>query len=564
MTKGELALTGWLGALCLALAAFVYLDNTGSEHAATNPDEYLYLQIARLTADTGQWLPLQAAKTEHRNTKPPGLFWQGMAATGFGGHWELWRLRLPNALFSLATAAMAFLLARRMTGNFAAGVVAALAYLAFLGVYRHGRVFLTSAPETFWLFLPFLFLLLRPREALGWGTALAFGLMLGAGLLYKSFAMIVPTAGALAWWTLHQGGYRPLVWLRRDAPKIAVLTLVALAVFALWFLLDPQRHFILQDFVLKENAGKFAADEAGYLANALWGKHSIWAYSLGWLANAGLVAPAVLAVFVLAWRGRRTMTESEQLLWIWIISLFVFHLLPDIRYERYLLPAMPAVAVLCGVYWLRIPRWILAITLAACTVLGLALLAGAALLTGNLPGATSYGAIDWILLALVPLAAVVGLLRRNWTRALTLPAVLLVYFGFTVFLRPFDGPQGAFPLAALEAARNKVVVVPSPFTARDEIYRFLLPGADVRRIKTKELTDALGNAEADLFIVPVALDAPTTLPGFQVLGTRLKLNDYFTAEQTNEMLRGHIARHVFVRELLVARESPEASGPAQP
>ena len=565
MTRSELALTGWLGALCLALAAFVYLHNTGSEHAATNPDEYLYLQIARLTGDTGQWLPLQAVKTEHRNTKPPGLFWQGMAATGFGEHWELWRLRIPNALISLATAAMAFLLARRMTGTSAAGVIAALAYLAFLGVYRHGRVFLTSAPETFWLFLPFFVLLMRPRERLGWGLALAFGLMLGAGLLYKSFAMIIPSAGALAWWTLHQGGYRPLAWLRRDAPKIVVLALIALGVFALWFLLDPQRHFILQDFVLKENAGKFDADEAGYLANALWGKHSIWAYSLGWLTNAGLVAPAVLAVFVLAWRGRRTMTPSEQLLWIWIITLFLFHLLPNVRYERYLLPAMPAVAVLCGIYWPQIPRWVLAITLAACAVLGLALLAGAALLTSNLSGVIEcYNALDWLLLALVPLTAAAGLFRKTWTLALALPAVLLVYFGFSVFLHPFDGLPGAFPPMAREAARNKVVIVPSPFTARDEIYRFLLPDAEVRRIKTKDLPEALGQADADLFIVPVALDAPTTLPGFRVVGTRLKLNDYFTAEQTNEMLRGQIARHVFVRELLVARESPQASGPAQP
>ncbi len=562
MTRGELALTGWLGALCLALAAFVYLDNTGSEHAATNPDEYLYLQIARLTADTGQWLPLQADKTQHRNTKPPGLFWQGMAATGFGDHWDLWRLRLPNALFSLATAAMAFLLARRMTGSFSAGAVAALAYLAFFGVYRHGRVFLTSAPETFWLFLPFFVLLMRPRDSLGWGTALAFGLMLGAGLLYKSFAMIIPSAGALAWWTLHQTGYQPGAWLRRDAPKIAALSLVALAVFALWFILDPQRQLILQDFVLKENAGKFDPDDAGYLAQALWGKHSVWAYTLGWLTNAGLLAPAVLAVFVLAWRGRRGMSRSEQLLWIWIITLFIFHLLPNIRYERYLLPAMPAVAVLCGVYWARIPRWVLSITLAACAVLGLAFLAGAGLLTSALRGTPGYSALDWIILAVVPLTAVAGFARKDWTRALALPAVLVVYLGFTAFLRPFDGPAGAFPPDAVAAARGKTVVVPSPFTARDEIYRFLLPGADVRRIKTKDLPAAMNDREYDLLIVPVALDAPTTLPGFQVLGTRLTLNDYFSGEQTNDMLRGNIARHLFVRELLVEREADAPSAPA--
>lgn len=563
MIRGELALTGWLGALCLALAVFVYLHNTGSEHAATNPDEYLYLQIARLTAESGRWLPLQAAKTEHRNTKPPGLFWQGMTATSFGHQWELWRLRLPNALFSLATAAMAFLLARRMTGTFSAGAVAALAYLAFLGVYRHGRVFLTSAPETFWLFLPFCILLMRPRGTFGWGTALAFGLMLGAGLLCKSFAMIIPSAGALAWWLLHQRAYRVTEWLRRDAPKIAVLSLLALAVFALWFVFDPQRQFILPDFVLKENAGKFDADDRSYLANALWGKHSVWAYSLGWLSNAGLVAPAVLAVFVLAWRERRSMAPSGQLLWIWILSLFAFHLLPNVRYERYLLPAMPAVAVLCGVYWPRIPRWLLCLMLAACAVLGLALLAGAALLTSQLASIPGYGAIEWLLLALVPALALAGLLRRDWSRALALPAVLAVYLGFTVFLRPFDGPAGAFPPGAIEAATGKTVFVPSPFTARDEIYRFQLPGAEVRRIKAKDLPKAMSDATNELLIVPLALDAPATIPGFRVLGSRLKLNDYFDAQQTNDLLRGNVSRHLFVRELLVRRESTPSSRSAQ-
>lgn len=559
MNKRELALTGWFGALWLALAAFVYLDNTGSEYTATNPDEYVYLQIARLTADTGHWLPLQAAETKHRNTKPPGLFWQGMAATGFGDHWELWRLRLPNALFSVATAALAFLLARRMTGTFSAGTVAALAYLAFLGVYRHGRVFLTSAPETFWLFLPFAVLLLRPRNCLRWPTALAFGLMLGTALLYKSFAMIIPSAGAMAWWTLHQANYRAAAWLRRDAPKILALGIVALAVFSLWFLLDPQRDLIMQDFVLKENAGKFKADEAGYVANALWGKHSIWAFTLGWLANAGLVAPTVVAVFVLAWRRRHELAPSEQLLWIWMITLFMFHLLPDIRYERYLLPAMPAVAVLCGVYWLQIPRWIPTVTLAACLVPALALPAGAMLLRANLPGPANYGVVDWILLALVPAVAMAGLVRKTWTRALALPAVLAVYLGFAVFLRPFEGPDGTFPPAAIEAVQGKAVTVASPFTARDEIYRFQLPGADVRRIKMKNLPHALQDAGTTLLVVPVALDAPASLPGFQVLGSRLRLNDYFTGEQTSDMLRGNIARYLFVRELLVAREGPEPS-----
>jgi hypothetical protein len=183
------------------------------------------------------------------------------------------------------------------------------------------------------------------------------------------------------------------------------------------------------------------------------------------------------------------------------------------------------------------------------------------LLTINLSDLPTYHVTDWILLALVPAFALAGLFWKYWTRALTLPAVLAVYLGFAVFLRPFDGPSGAFPPPAVEAARDRVVTVPSPFTARDELYRFLLPGADVRRIKMNDLATALNDAEIDLLIVPVALDAPTTLPGYRVLGTRLKLNDYFTGEQTNDMLRGDVARHLFVRELLVEREAP--SGAAQ-
>ena len=543
----------WFGALCLALAAFVYLDNTGTEHAATNPDEYLYLQIARLTAETGHWLPLRATEVNHRNTKPPGLFWQGIAATGFGSHWELWRLRLPNAVFSVLTAAMAFCVARKLGGSFSAGTIAALSYLAFLGVYRHGRVFLTSAPETFWLFLPFFILLMLPSARITWGLSAAFGLIIGIGLLYKSFAMVIPSAAALGWWALHQRGYRLSEWAARDAPKIALTGILALAVFGLWFALDPQRQFILADFVLKENVGKFDADESGYIATALWGKHSIWQYVAGWLTNAGLVAPLVLAVFLLAWQNRRQMSPPEQLLWVWLITLFVFHLLPNLRYERYLLPAMPAVAVFCALYWDRVPRWVLAITLVASLLACIALTAGAGLLSSQLAGTRAYSALDWIMLVTICVVCAAGLLCRDWTRLFALPSVLLVYLGFTIFLRPFDGTLGAFPPEAVGAARGKNIVLPSPFTARDEIYRFMLPGADVRRIKDKDLPQNLADESNKMFIISATLDTPQELVGFRTVGRRLNLRDYFSGAETAEMLRGKVAKHLFAWDLLVER-----------
>ena len=79
-------------------------------------------------------------------------------------------------------------------------MLAAVIYLAFFSSFRYGRVYLTSAPETFWLALPMwwvLWLRLRgpaPGSAAQLG-ALAytlFGIAIGLGAAYKSFALIAP------------------------------------------------------------------------------------------------------------------------------------------------------------------------------------------------------------------------------------------------------------------------------------------------------------------------------------------------------------------------------------
>ena len=70
MSESPKIMLGWLA---LVLGAFVYLHNLGSEHAATNPDEHLYWQITRMTAEGGEWLPLKNLSEAERNTKPPAL-----------------------------------------------------------------------------------------------------------------------------------------------------------------------------------------------------------------------------------------------------------------------------------------------------------------------------------------------------------------------------------------------------------------------------------------------------------------------------------------------------------
>ncbi|MFZ4484712.1 MAG: ArnT family glycosyltransferase, partial [Chthoniobacterales bacterium] len=497
----------------------------------------------------------------HRNTKPPGLFWQGLVSTDWAQHWSLWNLRFPNLLYTLATALMVFLLGRKLGRNASTGLLAALVYLSFFGVYRYGRVFLTSGPETFWLFGPFFVLLMRrPRAGeLSWSLAGGFGLMVGIALLYKSFALVLPATAGLAWWTLHQRGYRLGDWLHHAAPKIVLAGLLALGVFSLWYLLDPQRHLIVQDFILRENLGKFDAGERNYFLNALWGESSVWRNLIAYPFNAGLLAPALVALLVVVWLRRRELTADEKLLWIWIGTVLVVFTLPNQRDERYLLPAMPAFAVLLALHWTAIPRWVLSISLVAVAVIALGLGLGAILLTLNAGVGRLYPLLFWITIGGTMGLAVSSLLRPDQTHRMTCPAILLLYLCYAAFLIPFDGPRGEFDRVAADFMRGKSYAAPINFNAREEIYRFMLPGSDPRpyHVNDRIPLETL-KAENNVFIVTLALDDRTIedSPDLRIVGTRLQLIDRFRPDETTDMLRGNVARNLFKKDFLVEVVAP--------
>jgi 4-amino-4-deoxy-L-arabinose transferase-like glycosyltransferase len=557
MPSSAVRFTGLTALLAVLLALAAYFAALNSDHAATNGDELLYAQMTYSTAESGHWLPLQTLIERHRNTKPPGLFWQGLVSTNWAESWSLWNLRWPNVLYTLATALMVFVLARRLSTSASTGLLAALLYLAFFGTYRYGRVFLTSAPETFWLFLPIFVLLVGSREGqrdkLCWPAALAFGLFVGAALLYKSFALVLPPAAALAWWTLHQHSYQLGPWLRREVPKIAAMSFVALGVFSLWYWLDPQRHLILQDFVLKENVGKFDTGGGNYFLNLLWGESSIWRNVISYPFNAGLLAPALVALFVITWLRRRELGNDEKLLWIWIITVLAVFTLPNQRDERYLLPGMPALAVLLALHWTQIPRWILGITLLAVAVISLGMGLGAVLLTNDAGLGLLYPWFYWPFIAAVIAFAAAGLWRQDLTRSFAAPAVLLLYLAYAAFLIPFDGPRGEFDRATADFARGKSIAAPINFNAREEIYRFMLPEADLAPYHVNDYALDRLKAENTLFIITLPLRdlSVENSPDLRIVGTRLQLIDRFNNKETIDMLTGHVSRNLFKKDLLV-------------
>ena len=530
------------------LALLFYVIGLGSDHLATGGDELVYAQMTRLTAASGRLLPLQSADETLRNTKPPLLFWQGILSTGWGRDWSLSRLRGPSVLYTLLTGGLLVLLGARRLGSLPLGLSAAALFLCFFSTYRYGRVYMTSAPETFFLFAPLALLLLRDEEGLPRGglQPLLMGLMVGLALLYKSFALVIPFAATIALWDLRGRKWQWRPFLVEDAWKIAVVGVVAMLTFGLWFFLDPHPWQVFTDFVLRENVGKLSNDNESYLLNFLWGPSSFWRILVSYPLNAGLLAPPVIALAADAWARRKQLDSLEILLWIWILVLAAFFCIPNQRDERYLIPAMPAIALLLAMRLDDLPRWTILISLAASAAITAGLIGLGLLLQHDTAAGILY---PWWAL-LVPIAGLLVCLKAfacpELSRPLLAPAILLAYLSYATFLIPLDRDRGLFDAGAIRSVAGREVFVPSNFNAREESYGFLLPGAQVKPYK-------YGKRPPDKPFVVVSLPLNQAPPAGIILGKRLNMIDRFKNAQLLDMLAGNLSHHMFHWDWLVQK-----------
>ena len=492
--------------LLAVVIALGYLFQLGGDHIPRNGDELVYAHIARLTAESGQWLPLVSSYDFMRNTKPPMLFWQAMVAGGWGDHWTLFNLRLPSVIYLWATALMAGLLVRRVVMNsqsaysgslpsaegtnrgVAEGAIAAIVFLSFFSTYRYGRPYLTSAPETFWLFGVFFAIAWSPARLLAsrWKFPLVAGVAVGIGCLYKSFAMVAPVGLGLA--LCYQTiGARKAPWqifrpgLMRDGFKVASICLLALGVFGLWFALDPLPGEVWREFVVGENAGKFKSSP-GYFKVAFSGNGGVLVIFTGYFVNAGLLLPLTVGAAWTAWRSYRSgssISDAEKVMWLWLLALALVFMLPNQRSARYLIPAMPAVAVLVALYWQRMGRSWFIITLVFCILgaLGMGLIAMGAVRA--MQDSSVYSPLFWLLLVLIVLASAVGMFKKQWTRATVAAVGFAVLFLLAWTTAPLNGELGRFKPSTVALLQGESVKVPNNFNGQFERYQFIMPGVKV-------------------------------------------------------------------------------------
>ena len=302
------------------------------------------------------------------------------------------------------------------------------------------------------------------------------------------------------------------------------------------------------------------------------GGFSIWAQLLAYVQNAGLLA---LLVVGLGWVGLRAMWISSPqgkrpahliILLVWLGVWLLVFTLPSQRSARYVIPAMPALAMLIALYWDRIPRaWFLASLLLCSVFVGVM---GRIAWAAHDMGIGSTGELNASMVAtgIGALLLIVGFARPAWTRACTLASCLLFYASFGLTTAPLNGEAGHYNAQTIRQIQGARIAVPSSFNGQFERFQFQLTGNQFiaydgenrggfkDAANTQELARLLETHDAVVWLQskPTELQPPC-LPDCTVLGTRWEVKG---RHQSGEITLANVwypQRWLFRSEWLVRR-----------
>ncbi|HYA34616.1 MAG TPA: phospholipid carrier-dependent glycosyltransferase [Candidatus Binataceae bacterium] len=323
-------------ALVFAFAVVLYLPGLGRP-ALWEPDEGRYAEIAREMHLSGDFVTPRNDQVRYFE-KPPLVYWAETAAIAVFGANEF-AIRLPAAICSIAEIVGTAMLAEAMFGADAALLSAIALGLGplFFGLGRAATLdpalafFMTAGLGAF-----FMAALIRDFSRTDARRLFVVAAaMLAMGTLAKGpVALLLGGAIALAW----------IIVERRTNEIVRMPWLPAIAVYAAitipWFALAEWRNpGFLSFFFLHEHFARYLhASEHG------WG---MWFFIP--VVIFGAWPWIVFAPVGMREMARDSSTRSVlKFLAIWFAFTFVFFSIPRAKLASYILPAMPALAILCG------------------------------------------------------------------------------------------------------------------------------------------------------------------------------------------------------------------------
>ncbi len=370
---GALSSERWLYWGLALLLGGVWLATLGGR-PLFNPDEGRYAEIPREMLSTGDWVIPHLNGLDYIE-KPPLQFWATATAYRFFGVNEF-AARLYTALTALATVAVVGFLALRFWGSDAGWRAAAVLSGMFMFVVL-GQLMTLDMSLSFWMTVSLAGFLLAQQAA---GTERRWMLVAWAaaalGVLSKGLVAAAIPAAVLVIYSLWSRDFVP--WRKLHArlglPLFLIITVP-------WHWLAALRlNDFLQFFFVHEHFAR-------YLTPIAERQEPWWFFGLVFLEGTVPWTIPALRVLLSGWRNAapRGQFRPTLFLWIWVIFICVFFSLSDSKLMPYILPAIPALAVLIA-------------------ALPVATLKRDFLATGMLTtaAALALGAATWFMPALIP------------------------------------------------------------------------------------------------------------------------------------------------------------------
>ena len=322
----------WLYWGLAGLLTLVWLATLASR-PLFNPDEGRYAEIPREMLSGGDWIIPHLNGLDYIE-KPPLQYWATAATYRLFGVSEF-SARLYTALTALATLAVIGFLAARLWGNGAGWRAAAVLSGMFMFVVL-GQLMTLDMSLTFWMTASLAgFLLAQHSRSRERGWMLFAWVAAALGVLTKGLVAAAIPAAVLIIYSLWMRDYSPWrkLHLKFGLPLFLIVTVP-------WHWLAALRlNDFLQFFFIREHFARFLTPIAE--RQEPW-----WFFS--WVFLAGTVPWTVPAIrmLVTGWRTPRGQFSPTLFLWIWVVFTCVFFSISDSKLMPYILPAMPALAVL--------------------------------------------------------------------------------------------------------------------------------------------------------------------------------------------------------------------------
>jgi 4-amino-4-deoxy-L-arabinose transferase-like glycosyltransferase len=265
-------------------------------------------------------------------------------------------VRLELTLFALLTFLAVFFLAREIAGE-EAGFYSALALATAIGPYIYTRFIIPDIMVCFWLTVT-VYLFWRsleepqPSRPLCW----SIGVVTALDVLTKGLIGLAFPIGIIVGYLLITRNLRHLLKMR-----LASTTVVFLAVAAPWHVLATLRNppvgeakgffwfYFINDQIYRYLNLRVPRDYDKVPLLVFWGLLLVWTFPWSFAVVKSLKQ---VPLRIRDWGGKLDKpSRAALLLAVWAAFVLVFFSFST-RQEYYVLPALPALAVLCGM-WLK-------------------------------------------------------------------------------------------------------------------------------------------------------------------------------------------------------------------